>query len=129
MIDITKRTPAKWSRLAKAIENEIAKRADTTRRKVLKAIANLAKEAGFEVDEILGRKPASKRGPKVVNDGAEAISTERKAKKPARYQNPADPKQRWSGHGRRPAWVVAHQANGGQLDDLLIRRKAAPKGA
>ncbi|WP_374402842.1 H-NS family nucleoid-associated regulatory protein [Niveibacterium sp.] len=129
MIDISTLTPAELSRLAKSIEKEIAKRTDATKSKVLKAVAKLAKEAGLEVGDLLGRKPAPKRARKVAHDGAATTLTEKKAKKRARYQNPADPKQRWSGHGRRPAWVVAHQANGGQLEDLRIRRKVASEGA
>lgn len=129
MIDISKLTPAELSRLAKIIEKEIAKRTDATKSKVLKAVAKLAKEAGLEVGELLGRKPAPKRGQKVAHDGTETTLAEKKAKKRARYQNPADPQLRWSGHGRRPAWVLAYQANGGQLEDLRIRRKATSEGA
>lgn len=37
-----------------------------------------------------------------------------------RYQSGTSPNFTWSGRGRKPAWVLAHLAQGGALDDLLI---------
>lgn len=123
MIDIATLTSAELSRLAKSIEKEIAKRTDVTKNTVLKAVAKLAKEAGLEISDLLEAKPAAKRGRKPASVPGDAQPVEKKAKKRAKYQNPADPKQRWSGHGRRPAWVLAHQAGGGNVEDLRIGRK------
>ncbi|MBF0140586.1 MAG: H-NS histone family protein [Magnetococcales bacterium] len=39
----------------------------------------------------------------------------------AKYQNPADPKQTWSGRGRKPGWVLSHLGAGGQLEALEIK--------
>lgn len=41
--------------------------------------------------------------------------------KPARYANPKDPVQTWSGFGRQPDWVKDYVAAGGNKDDLLIQ--------
>jgi DNA-binding protein H-NS len=38
----------------------------------------------------------------------------------ARYANPADPAQTWTGRGRKPGWVVAALAAGRSLDDFAI---------
>lgn len=40
----------------------------------------------------------------------------------AKYRNPADQKQTWSGKGRNPAWVTAHIAAGGKVEDLAISK-------
>lgn len=38
----------------------------------------------------------------------------------AKYRNPADPEQVWSGRGRRPAWINEALDSGANLDDLMI---------
>ncbi len=46
-----------------------------------------------------------------------------KAAKPAaaaKYANPEDPSQTWSGRGRQPAWYKAAVEGGASADDLLI---------
>lgn len=45
----------------------------------------------------------------------------------AKYRNPEDPSQTWSGRGKRPLWLVAAlKKRGVTLDSLLIDGKAAP---
>lgn len=41
-----------------------------------------------------------------------------KSKVPVKYKIG---KQSWSGRGRKPKWVEDHLANGGSLDDLLVK--------
>lgn len=40
--------------------------------------------------------------------------------RPAKYQNPSDSKQRWSGFGRQPQWYKDYLASGGSEKDMLI---------
>lgn len=42
------------------------------------------------------------------------------AKAPAKYANPSDPSQTWSGRGRKPAWVHEALEAGKSIDDLTI---------
>ncbi|UWQ56004.1 H-NS histone family protein [Leisingera caerulea] len=42
------------------------------------------------------------------------------AKAPAKYANPADRSQTWSGRGRKPAWVHEALEAGKPLEDLEI---------
>ncbi len=44
-----------------------------------------------------------------------------KNKMPAKYQNPSDASQTWSGQGRKPQWVVDALAAGKSLESLLIK--------
>jgi DNA-binding protein H-NS len=40
---------------------------------------------------------------------------------PAKYRNPENPAQMWSGRGKKPNWVIQHLANPANcMDDLLI---------
>ncbi len=41
------------------------------------------------------------------------------SKVPPKYKDPISG-QTWSGRGRPPAWVLAHEQNGGKRDELLI---------
>ncbi|MBV7434409.1 H-NS histone family protein [Cardiobacteriaceae bacterium TAE3-ERU3] len=43
-----------------------------------------------------------------------------KPAKPAKYRDPQDPNNTWSGYGRQPDWMKDHIANGGDKEDLLI---------
>lgn len=38
----------------------------------------------------------------------------------AKYANPADPAETWTGRGRKPKWVEAALASGKTLEDLTI---------
>lgn len=67
----------------------------------LKAVA---KKHGFSLDEILGGKAPSKSGPKGV----------------AKYANPADTNQTWTGRGRQPNWIKDALAAGKSLDEFAI---------
>ncbi|SLN15163.1 DNA binding protein, nucleoid-associated [Aquimixticola soesokkakensis] len=41
-------------------------------------------------------------------------------KSPAKYRNPADSSQTWTGRGRKPNWVIAALDAGKTLDDMAI---------
>ena len=70
----------------------------------LAAVRAVAKEHGFTVEELLGAKP-------VIRTTAKGV---------AKYANPDDPSQTWSGRGRQPAWVKAALATGKPMASLAI---------
>ena len=41
----------------------------------------------------------------------------------AKYANPANPKETWTGQGRQPRWIKAAKAKGLTLDQLLVPEK------
>ena len=41
-------------------------------------------------------------------------------RKPAKYANPKNPDQTWSGLGRKPDWVKAHLSSGGKIEELSV---------
>lgn len=39
---------------------------------------------------------------------------------PAKYRNPADPKQTWTGSGRKPKWILDAIAKGDDIEKMRI---------
>ena len=89
--------------LKKQLAKEIANFEQRERKEAIAAVRDFASERGFNLDELMvdfKKRPRAKVEPK--------------------YAHPENPSLTWSGRGRRPKWVVAHQDGGGSLDDLLI---------
>lgn len=66
-----------------------------------KAAEIAAKEYGFSLDDLIGADGKSAKGV-------------------AKYANPADPSQTWTGRGRKPNWVIEALDGGKSLEDLSI---------
>lgn len=84
----------------KAIDSFEARR----RQEALAALEEKAKEFGFSSLAHL-------------TDGTK---TRKSSVSVPKYANPADPSQTWTGKGRAPDWMKAHEAQGGNREDLLI---------
>lgn len=111
-------------RLARDIEREITKRTESAASKVLREATKLARAAGLELSDLFPRTSKPGRGKKTTQaHGTADGAPKRKAR--AKYANPADPTQKWTGRGRKPRWVEAHLVAGGQLEDLSIRAQRA----
>ena len=90
--------------------NDLIRRAESRKQeidkeravKVREKLIALAKAEGFTIEELFGR----------------ARRTRRPAR--AKYRNPADPAQTWSGRGKRPRWFSAALNAGKKERDLLI---------
>ncbi len=83
---------------------ELKKREKAEKRNALKAIRELAEARGFSLDELFEEKPARAQRTKGV----------------AKYRNPADTSQTWTGRGRKPVWVLNWLAAGKSIDKLAI---------
>jgi DNA-binding protein H-NS len=87
------------SQVAKAISGY----EDRKKAEALQALDAKAREMGFLLSDLMGASaPKKKRTVK------------------AKYANPADSSQTWTGRGRRPKWVEAALAGGKSLDSLMI---------
>lgn len=70
----------------------------------LEEIKSLAHAKGFSLDELFGGEAAKgKRAPAV-----------------AKYADPANPDNTWSGRGRKPKWLVAQIESGKTVEDFAI---------
>lgn len=94
--------------LEKKVAKAILNRKTTEKKKALATIEAKAREMGFSLSELTGAAKTRRGTVKVRIPGV------------ARYANPADRSQTWTGKGRRPAWVLAALEAGKSLDDLAI---------
>jgi DNA-binding protein H-NS len=85
------------SQVDKAIQSFGTRRLASAR----KAAEEAAAKHGFSLTELVGGKPA-------------------KPKSAARFRNPANESQTWSGRGRQPGWIKEGLAKGKKLDDFAI---------
>ncbi|WP_164659451.1 H-NS family nucleoid-associated regulatory protein [Tropicibacter sp. Alg240-R139] len=74
------------------------------RREALEAAEKAAAEFGFSLAEL---SPEVKKGRKT-------------GKAAAKYRNPANPEQTWSGRGRKPQWIHDAMTSGADISDLEV---------
>lgn len=101
-VDISNLSVAELEALRGSIENVMVGRKQSELANLRKTFEEMAEEAGFTLEEVMEATTGKKR---VVA---------------AKYQNPADPAQTWSGRGRKPRWVEELIIAGGDLNDCLI---------
>lgn len=101
-------------RLAQRIDREIAKRADQTKKNLLKQVQKLAATEGVDLSDLLGRTAKT-----VTGTRKKTVKSRKATKKGAPiYFNKLDPSKSWSGKGRKPEWVITWLGNGGMLEEL-----------
>lgn len=89
--------------LQKDVDAAINDFQDRERRKALEEVEAFARERGLTMSDL------------------SELSTKRKRKPAtAKYANPADPSQTWTGRGRRPRWVEAALSSGKSMEDMAI---------
>lgn len=83
------------------VERAISTAKDRERAEIKQKIASLAENAGFSVGELFG---ARGRGKAVA----------------AKYVNPDNRSETWTGRGRKPNWLVAKLGKGAKMDDFAV---------
>jgi DNA-binding protein H-NS len=98
------------------LQNDVGKALNRIGDKELKAVrdeaAKLAAKHGYTLADITGDAPAKKV--------RKAKATGPKTKAPAKYANPADKTQTWTGKGRQPVWYKEAIASGSAPEALEI---------
>lgn len=87
------------------VKVEIRKREQQKVADARKQILAIAQSVGIDVRDLVGKNPTNKPSSKPVA---------------AKYRNPADAGQTWTGRGRKPKWVEALLAVGKNLAELGI---------
>ncbi|MEZ5798658.1 MAG: H-NS histone family protein [Paracoccaceae bacterium] len=87
------------SRVAKSI----AGFEDRKKKEALVALEEKARDMGFSLAELTGAAPTRKRAPAV-----------------AKYRNPANSGDTWTGRGRKPRWFEAALKAGKKPEDMAI---------
>lgn len=96
MVDLTKWTRVNLMELKAQIAERLVQVEADDRSKALAAAEAATREFGFTLKDLLrARRPQKKMRGAVKSLGA------------ARYANPADKLQTWTGRGRHPAWFKA----------------------
>ena len=103
MFDLNNLSLKELRDLRTKVDRSIAGFEERKRREAMAALEDAAREHGFSLSELTGAK-ASRRGAKVA----------------AKYANPEDASQTWTGRGRRPHWVQQALESGKSLEDLAI---------
>jgi DNA-binding protein H-NS len=100
-LDLTSFSESDLRDLAKKVESELENRESQKKKIVLDQIKELAQSIGMTVDQIV---TAERKGGKKLKAAAGAV-----------YVNPDNPKQTWSGKGRRPKWAKEMLEQGKKL--------------
>lgn len=87
--------------LEKKVQRAINIARDRERAEVKQAMAKLAEKRGFSISELYGGRG---RGKSSV----------------AKYANPANRSETWTGRGRKPNWLVAKLKRGAKLESFAI---------
>lgn len=109
---------AELTELRAQIDKAIASSTERDRQRALQAAEEAVRGHGFTLADLTaqsgkGRSSGAKRGSR---SGAGASSPSSDAK----YRNPENPEQTWSGRGRRPQWVHDAISANRSLADLAV---------
>ena len=104
-MDLSNMSSSELRNLQDQIKRELKNREGADKQKAREQIFAIAQAVGVPLKDLLGTLPKSgKSGGKVE----------------ARYRNPADAAQKWTGRGRQPKWVKDWVDAGKSIDDLRI---------
>ena len=102
-MDLDRLSYSELQKLSKDVAKALATFEDRRRKEALAEMQEVARKHGVELSEVLPGSRSTKG-----------------SKSPARYRNPGDPTQTWTGRGRKPNWVINSLEQGKSLEDLAI---------
>jgi len=88
------------------LEKAISNARDRERAEVKQKIEAIVQNAGFSVNELFGGNRAT------VGKGRQIA---------AKYVNPDNRSETWTGRGRKPRWLTAKLDKGAKLEDFAVR--------
>ena len=100
-INVDKLSLKELTDLQTKVERAISTAKERERADLKQKIATLAENAGFSVGELFGGRGRSR--------GAAA-----------KYINPDNRSETWTGRGRKPNWLVAKLSKGAKMDDFAV---------
>ena len=81
-------------------------------------LTRLAKAEGYTIEELFGGSTPARVARKTSARAARKLG-----KVAAKYRNPENAKETWTGRGKHPRWMAALIAKGKKADDFLIKKK------
>jgi len=101
-LELGKMTLPQLEKLQARVEKAIVSAKGRKKKEAMAAMEKAAKEFGLSVSEVLNDvTPPKKRGRKAAG---EKVAKPKATKGKAKFANPADPSQTWTGKGRQPVW-------------------------
>ena len=101
---LDKLTVKELKELRLKVDYAISTRHNDERNALREQFRALAEQAGFTLTEVVGGGGRGSKG--------------RSAS--AKFANPVDPEETWSGRGRQPRWLSAKLRSGASLDDFRL---------
>ena len=105
--DLSSMTRSELETLKRQVEKAMVDVAEKDKKSALAAAEKAAADHGFSLAEITGMAPRKGK-------------TGSKTSAPAKYRNPADTTQTWTGKGRQPAWFKDALSNGTSPEAMEI---------
>jgi DNA-binding protein H-NS len=99
---VDKLSYAELLKLQERIEAAIAEKRIEDAAATKEQLRVMAEKAGFNINELFGKRGA------------------RKGSIVAKYRNPKDTSQTWTGRGRKPNWLVEALKKGAKIDSFAI---------
>jgi DNA-binding protein H-NS len=99
---LDKMSYAELLKLQERVETAIAEKRVEDAASAKEALRAMAEKAGFSLNELFGKR------------------TGRKGSGEAKYRNPKDTSQTWTGRGRKPNWLVDAVKKGAKIDAFAI---------
>ena len=119
-MDLSSLSVAELRRLQTKVGTEIRRRSDTAKKDLLKRMQKLAAEHGMSLNEVIGQEAEKAPAAAPATKKAAAAKPAKKAKAASviKFRHPENSAIGWTGHGRKPQWVIDWLAQGKALDDL-----------
>lgn len=112
-INLKGMTRKELEKLKTDIDKQLEKVAEDEKKAALIAAEKAAKAHGYSLAELSGVKaPRKAAKPAAKKDGRSKVAP--------KYKNPENESETWTGRGRKPKWVEAYLAAGGDLENILI---------
>jgi DNA-binding protein H-NS len=102
-MDLSNMSAAELRNLLEQAKRELKKRETQDLQKAKEEIFAIAQRVGLPLKELIATNPRGKGGTVA-----------------ARYRNPSDNSQQWTGRGRQPKWVKDWLDAGKSIDELRI---------
>jgi len=102
-VDINSLSLKELKDLQSQVARAIASYEDRKKKEAIAELEEIARAKGFSLAELTG-----------------VVATRKRAPATAKYANPADSSDTWSGRGRKPHWFVAALAAGKTPEDLAL---------
>lgn len=103
--DLNTMSRKELEQLRKDVDGAISTRAVTERATAIQDAQRAAAEHGFTLDELFGDMKMGKKA---------------KSVRPAKFRDPQDSTNTWSGRGRKPRWFIEREEQGVPQEDMAI---------